>query len=79
MLIKLLLGDVIEVDKMGAVCGTNGGEIIVYIILMGKHEDKRLLCRYWTRWTVSLKRTLNRTCGRGLDYTGSEKGQVAVV
>ena len=43
MLIKLLLGDVIEVDKMGAVCGTNGGEIIVYIILMGKHQDIGLL------------------------------------
>ena len=43
MLIKLLLGDVIEVDKMGAVCGTNGRGISVYIILMGKHEDKRLL------------------------------------
>jgi hypothetical protein len=43
VLIKLLLGDAIEVDKMGMICGTNGGEISVYIILMGKHEDKRLL------------------------------------
>ena len=26
MLIKLLLGDVIEVDKMGGLCGMNGRE-----------------------------------------------------
>ena len=72
-----MLGDVIEVDRMGAVCGTNGGEISVYIILMVKHEDKKLLCRHSTRGMVSLKWTLNRTCGRGLDYPGSEQGQVA--
>jgi hypothetical protein len=30
--------DEIELDKMGGVCGTNGENRNVYIILMGKHE-----------------------------------------
>jgi hypothetical protein len=31
-----------EVDRMGGLCGTKGGELGVYIILKGNHEDVRL-------------------------------------
>jgi hypothetical protein len=55
------------VDEMGGACGTNGGKINVYIILMEKLEDKRLPRRPWIRCMVTLKWKLNKTCGLGLD------------
>jgi hypothetical protein len=40
---QVFSGDEIIVNKMGVACGRNGRKISVYIILMGKYEDKKLL------------------------------------
>ena len=65
---KYYLGDQIEKNEMGRVCGTYRGEERLYTILEEKPEGKRPLEITRTRWENNIKMDLQEVGCGGLDW-----------
>jgi hypothetical protein len=68
------VGDEIEKNEMGGACSTDGEEIGVYRVLVGKPEGKRPLGRPRQRWEDNIRMDLQEVGCADMGWLRIETG-----